>query len=291
VLSVKALLIYNPFSGKGIIGSRINEILRYLKDYEVSIFHSNYEKEITSYLFYNGQRFDLIVLFGGDGTLNEAINGLMRINKRPKLLYIPAGSINDFAKFVGLKKNYHKCFSLLKEEPKKIDICQINEDYFIYVLGSGKFTPISYDYNFYYLKKYLGKYFYFLKAVKEVFKKYKFNLRISSFNKEYSGSYFLFLALNIDNVAGIKINKEKARINDGKIVLYLFKYHRFLSLVSLSCFFLFRRKFSYFIEELEEENFKIICDQNIDLNLDGELRKDINEIKIKVIKEAIEIYY
>lgn len=291
MLFVKALLIYNPYSRRGNVGNNINEILKYLKDYEVSVFHSNYEKEITSYLFYNASRFELLVLFGGDGTLNEAVNGLMKINKRPKILYIPAGSINDFARFLGLSKNYKNALLLLNNKSKKVDVCQINNDFFIYVLGSGKFTLISYDKNNYKLKRYLGSLFYYFKAIKEVFKKYRLNLIIETKNKKYVGNYFLFLALNIDNVAGIKINKEKSKINDGKIVLYLFKYYKFISVLSLSLFFLFKKKSKFLIEEIHEESFKIYTNNPLNLNLDGEGKKSQNQMNVKVIKEALEFYY
>ena len=49
-----------------------------------------------------GNNYDCIVAFGGDGTLNEVINGLMRLPKRPVLGYIPAGTTNDFAAGLGL---------------------------------------------------------------------------------------------------------------------------------------------------------------------------------------------
>ena len=114
MLTIKAIIVYNPKSGKGIIESSIEQIYLYLlKDYEVSVFHSNFKKEITSYLFYNAKRFDLIVLLGGDGTLNEAINGLMRSKIRPPILYLPSGSVNDFGRRIGVSKNYKKELELL----------------------------------------------------------------------------------------------------------------------------------------------------------------------------------
>ena len=35
----------------------------------------------------NGCRFELLIVFGGDGTFNEVINGLMRVFVKPKILY------------------------------------------------------------------------------------------------------------------------------------------------------------------------------------------------------------
>ena len=42
---------------------------------------------------------------GGDGTLNETVKGLMTLENRPRLGYIPAGTTNDFASSLGISKN------------------------------------------------------------------------------------------------------------------------------------------------------------------------------------------
>jgi diacylglycerol kinase family enzyme len=68
------------------------------------VFYPSYPKEITFYLRENGFRFELLVLCGGDGTLNEAINGLMNLIDKPKLLYIPSGTVNDVSKALKLNK-------------------------------------------------------------------------------------------------------------------------------------------------------------------------------------------
>jgi len=54
-----------------------------------------------------GSKYKIVVASGGDGTLNEAFNGLMEIEeeKRPQFGYIPAGSTNDFATTLRISKN------------------------------------------------------------------------------------------------------------------------------------------------------------------------------------------
>ncbi|MBO3746463.1 diacylglycerol kinase family lipid kinase [Streptosporangiaceae bacterium NEAU-GS5] len=49
--------------------------------------------------------FDAVAVLGGDGTINEAVNGLMAGPSRPALIVIPGGSANVFARALGLPNN------------------------------------------------------------------------------------------------------------------------------------------------------------------------------------------
>jgi diacylglycerol kinase family enzyme len=71
----------------------------------------------------------------------------------------------------------------------------------------------------------------------------------------------------------------------------LFKYYKFISVLSLSLFFLFKKKSKFLIEEIHEESFKIYTNNPLNLNLDGEGKKSQNQMNVKVIKEALEFYY
>ena len=52
-----------------------------------------------------GSMFDTVVCAGGDGTLNETVAGVIKLNKKPKIGYIPSGTTNDFAQSWGIPKN------------------------------------------------------------------------------------------------------------------------------------------------------------------------------------------
>lgn len=245
------------------------------------MFYPSYPKEITFYLRENGFRFELLVLCGGDGTLNEAINGLMNLIYKPKLLYIPSGTVNDVSKALNLNKiDLKKCSNF-----KKIDICKINNEYFVYAVGCGKFSSASYDTHFYFLKRMFRKFYYYFKAFCDSFKVYDLNMTINYEGMVVSKKCFLFLGLNLDHVAGFKVSG-RSKYNDGKIKLYFFKGK--FSIFKLLCFFFLPVK--YFVDVIEGSEFKITFDQKMIFNLDGEKGMENREIKITVIKEAITIY-
>ncbi len=49
--------------------------------------------------------FDLIVAAGGDGTINEVVNGIASLEQRPKMAIIPAGTTNDYARALKIPRD------------------------------------------------------------------------------------------------------------------------------------------------------------------------------------------
>ena len=86
-----------------------------------------------NYIKNNGDKFDRIVVSGGDGTLNEAVKGLMEFgaDKRPCLGYIPTGTTNDFASTLELPKSIAKSSDIaINGVPFKCDIGKFNSTTF-----------------------------------------------------------------------------------------------------------------------------------------------------------------
>ena len=199
--------------------------------YDVEIFKPSYKKEITDFLMINGYRFELLVVFGGDGTFNEVINGLMRVFVKPKILYVPSGTVNDLGKYLFLSKNFKKSFKLLNGSPTYIDICKVNDSYFSYVLACGKFTNVSYGNNMNKYKKILGRFYYYIKGIKDLFSNKVINL---SFNNEKNRKYCLLLILNIWRVGNFKIRtKRKNKLNDGCVNVVLFRNNTFFKILPI----------------------------------------------------------
>src|SRR5699024_7213658 len=90
--------------------------------------------------------FDLIVAVGGDGTINEVINGIAGHEHRPKLGIIPAGTTNDFAKALNIPRDTKKALKIItNNHSKKLDIGKVNDQYFMNIAGGGELTEVSYE--------------------------------------------------------------------------------------------------------------------------------------------------
>ena len=92
-----------------------------------------------------GEQYDVVVCSGGDGTLNEVLNGMMKLIKRPVLGYLPAGSTNDFAATQGIPSGIVQAAQLIADGYlADIDFGCFNGRYYTYVAAFGMMTVVPY---------------------------------------------------------------------------------------------------------------------------------------------------
>ncbi|MDN6543305.1 MAG: diacylglycerol kinase, partial [Lentilactobacillus parabuchneri] len=92
----RARVIYNPTSGRELLKQKMVDILNIFEQagYETSAYATTPAKDSAK----NEARraaeagFELVVAAGGDGTINEVVNGIAPLKKRPKMAIIPAGT-------------------------------------------------------------------------------------------------------------------------------------------------------------------------------------------------------
>ena len=92
----KLLFIFNPYAGKAQIKSKLLQIVDIMVKggFEVTIYPTQAKEDALKIVKDRAGEFDLIVCSGGDGTLDEAVTGMMLSEKKVPLGYIPAGSTN-----------------------------------------------------------------------------------------------------------------------------------------------------------------------------------------------------
>ena len=98
----------NARSGRGILlWKQIEKILQE-KEIEYKVLFTKYQHHATRLVhdLTSDSASHTIVVLGGDGTLNEVIDGIVYLDK-VTLGYIPLGSGNDFARGLGLPTDIH----------------------------------------------------------------------------------------------------------------------------------------------------------------------------------------
>jgi len=214
----KLLFIYNAKSGKAMVKRNLADIIdTFIKaGYTVEAYQTQKAGDATEQIIARGEEFEHIVCCGGDGTLNETVSGLMQIEKRPTLGYIPGGSTNDFANSLKLPKNMVNAAKVaVCGKEAKIDVGDFNGKKFIYIAGFGAFTDVSYQ-TPQELKNVLGHQAYLIEAVKKLpqIKGYYISCRFDGCILE--GEFIYGMVSNSSSVAGIQgITGKDISLNDG----------------------------------------------------------------------------
>lgn len=146
-MNKQVLLIVNPQAGKGKVQKRIPQIQQELvkTGYKVDVVNTKKYFSAKDIVKGYNKKIDIIICCGGDGTVNDLLNAIMGIEDKPQISFIPTGTINDFARTIGIsRKKYFKPEILKEYIKKKSDIGKFNEKYFNYVAAFGAFTAVSY---------------------------------------------------------------------------------------------------------------------------------------------------
>ncbi|MBQ7038910.1 MAG: diacylglycerol kinase family lipid kinase [Clostridia bacterium] len=160
---------------------------------------------------------DLIICCGGDGTLNEVIDGLLACKKQVPLGYIPAGSTNDFANSLHLKTQPAAALrNILDGHDDAMDVGSFNGvRHFSYIASFGIFTAASYNAP-QATKNALGHFAYLLEGSKELFSVQSHQIVAQTADKRYEGDYLFGAVCNSTSVAGlVKLNAGIVDMSDG----------------------------------------------------------------------------
>lgn len=296
---MKCLFVYNPNSGKGKIVKKEEYIINKLREkYDVvdviRTQYPNHAKEIAETLAFN---YDTLVISGGDGTLNEVINGLAEKENAPIIGYIPTGTVNDIAHSLHISTNIKKAVKIiLKGKVFNHDIFKVNNKYGMYVCATGLFTQASYSTQ-QEKKKNWGSLAYYFDAVPRIFKTEPIEVELHYGNTKLYKNCSIFLAINSRYVGGQKVNPH-AELDDGYVDVVMVESPRrkkfsIIGLFSTLKLFIFginysknRKGFTY----LKLKDFDVkIRNKTTTINLDGEGVKE-EKFKFKAIEKGVKIF-
>lgn len=290
----KLLFIINPKAGlkknRHFIDNAVDVFEK--SGYKVGIKYTKKRADGTEIARHYGSKADLVVCLGGDGTLNEVMQGMIEGGVKTPLGYIPAGSTNDFATSLGLKSDpKEEAEFIVSREARPLDLGQFNGRYFVYTASAGIFTKTSYS-TPQDLKNRLGHFAYILTGVKELFHIRRLKLKIELDDRTIEGKYIFAAINNATKVGGImKLDENLVRFNDGVFELMLVEFPRgpleFLKLAGQ----VLMQKFTGKITLIQIDSANITAESDVDWSLDGEKEKGKETVDFKVIHDAINFIY
>ncbi|KXT83997.1 diacylglycerol kinase family lipid kinase [Streptococcus panodentis] len=235
----RARLIYNPTSGQEIIKRNIAEVLDVLEDvgYETSAYQTTPEPLSAQKEAERAARagFDLIIAAGGDGTINEVVNGVAGLESRPKLAFIPTGTTNDYARALKIPMGDPVAAARIieKNQTIKMDIGRAyGSKYFINIAAAGTLTELTYSVPSE-VKSRLGYFAYVAEGAK-ILPRSKFRkVRIEHDHGVFEGKISLMFAALTNSIAGFEQLAPDAKLDDGNFTLILVKTANLFDMLGL----------------------------------------------------------
>ncbi len=218
--SKRLRLIYNPYAGRRKLTAQLDTVIRIFQESgnEVSV-HRASSPEDVELIASESMDVDRLVIAGGDGSIHQAVNGLLQMpaRKRPVLGILPVGTANDLAYALHLPTTIPEaCKVIGKGDALQIDTGQFNDRYFVNVASAGLLTDVSQKVDTR-VKNTLGQLAYFLKGI-ETLPSYKpFHVEFENDGKRYTEEVVLFMAVNGLSVGGLRKLVPKASLTDGKL--------------------------------------------------------------------------
>ena len=281
----KIAIIYNPNAGSAKIKKLLKIKERLSLKSSVTIYDTQKPGDATSIAKRECKNFDIIVAAGGDGTINEVING---IDVNTKLGIIPLGTANILAIEAGIKNDVKSICKLIeKGNTKKIYISNINDKKFFLMAGIGYDGDIVHKMKPS-LKKIFGKAMFGFLGLLEFFKLKKYNIKVETESETAFGNWVLIT--NSKHYAGpYKITKSTSIFNDS-IVCYVFNDLSrlgFLYYIFLIIFYgdLSRSKK---VTKIISKNIKISSKEKINVQCDGEKYGNL-PIEINFSSESVNL--
>lgn len=290
-------IIYNPTSGREAMKNDLVEILNVLENagYETSAYATTPEPKSAQNEAKRAALagVDLVIAAGGDGTINEVVNGIAPLEKRPKLGIIPAGTTNDYARALKIPREspLEAAKVIAKGQTVKMDIGQAGDQYFVNIAAGGLLSELTYSVPSQ-LKSLFGYLAYLVKGAELLPRIRPVNMRIEYDDGVFDGQASMFFLALTNSIGGFEQIVPDASLDDGKFTLIVVKTSNLLEILQLITMVLNGGKHVNDPRVLYVKTKKVKAeapDSKMMINIDGEYGGDA-PMTFRNLKQHLEIF-
>lgn len=294
---MKYIFVINPAAGKDNSEKELLDLLKQRDDFKFDIYYTKGKKDATyfvkRYRNDNPEGKICFVACGGDGTINEVINGVFGLENVSFAIW-PIGSGNDYVKYFGGTEVFLSLDNLLNGEEIKVDVMKIGNNYSINAVSFGFDSEVLRIMEKVRKHTFLkGNNAYTAGIIGAIFTGRKNYAKIIVDGELINpdGQYLLCTVANGTHVGGSYKCAPRSLVDDGLMEvcmakcmpLYRFasmvgKYQKGLHLDDESC--------SDIIKYRQAKKVEIVADEPMDVSLDGEVITD-KYFVIENIEKAI----
>ena len=293
----KAMIIVNPSSGAEESENYTEQLKEQLKAVAAEFVikktkKSGDAKEFAEEAALND--YEAVFVLGGDGTVSEAVNGLMLHESKLPLGIIPLGTVNNVARAIGIPMNPEKAIDSLEQlTVQQIDVGKLNDRYFISSTSVGP-IPESVQEVDVDMKTKFGVFAYLIEGIKALRNDETYTFELDIDGEKWTAEYSLLLIAMSNFVGGVGTIIPEAAIDDGLIHLVTLKETTAKEKLSLVPE-LFQNK-EYTKDQLEHRSFKKAkirlledIDKEINCTVDGDKGQTF-PLEIEVLPQALSVF-
>ncbi len=294
---MKAIIVVNPNAGRQSIVNEIGKVRAVFEEKraEVEVVETESAQQAAETIRQAiTEKPDVLVCCGGDGTLSQTVNLVLKANADVALGYIPAGTTNDFANSLQLPKEPGKAAARIVEgQPRRLDAGRFEDRNFIYVASFGAFTQSSYSTN-QAMKNSLGHLAYVIEGIKELPTMKPYQVRAETAEGGvYEGEYVFGAVSNSTSLGGVmKLSGDQVDMADGKLELTLVKTPKNLAEFNRVMVSLMSGKYDEdMVTFVHTAGVTFTCKEPMPWSLDGEYAPGGERVEVEALPQAVRLYY
>ena len=289
----KLVLFYNPVSGHAAFKNKLDWIVEAFQRRGILLLPYRTKREGNEDFvdFLREVKPNGVLAAGGDGTVHECVNLLVKNQLDLPLGIIGSGTSNDFATYLQINNDMEAYFDKIAAGSfQRMDVGKVGEKYFINVASAGMMTSIAHEVDRR-LKNALGKMAYYLKGIGEIPKFRAVPLTITADGQKHELEAFLFVVINSGVVGSMKNVAKDVAVDDGRLDLLAIKKCGISRLMAITADLVAGRPVAEKdgVLHLQARNFEITAGEELQSDLDGEVGPFL-PLTIVTVPQAIAVY-
>ncbi len=272
-MSNRIRFIYNPYAGENKILHHLDYVIDQYQQrgYTVLPYRLTGESGFPEAFRGVQEECRYVLVAGGDGTVNGAVNYMKKNGIDLPIAVLPAGTANDFAKLLGLSSNLKTaCREILDGMVEEVDLGRANDSFFVNVLSAGLFTDVSQKTPTA-MKNTFGKLAYYFSSVQELPNFRKIHIRIDSDEIVFDDSLLIIFVFN-GRTAGNMNFAYRSNVQDGLLDVLIIKGDNVVDTIKTVFHFLSGNETRYprGVVHFKSRRLHICSDDNVSVDIDGE---------------------
>lgn len=272
----KIKIIANPSSGRQSMDRRLERLLKLLLDdgYTINKFETQKKHDAMNETIRTCKEdWDLIVVSGGDGTVNEVAKGMVNSKTKIPVAILASGTVNDFANHMKIPRDVNEFYNMIKRgETVDVDLGKTNDEYFVNVAAGGILSSVGYQ-VLPEAKLVLGRMAYYLEGLREItLQNYSpINLQIESEEYNSTEEVLLFLISNSSSIGGFKKIAPLADVSDGLLDIVIIRKSGVPDLANIFLNIFTGQHVNHpNVKYFKSNNIKLTTREEVHIDIDGE---------------------